>query len=203
MPKHNEIQNEMVELGVYALMVRGQGEDLLMGTDVKHFRKIHELEKLLHHFILDLDSTFSFIYDNDIAGYLNSLEDKFHIDLTTLQENLATNITEMQSIDSDEIMIYYLVITKTLEQLRKAVFENEGQRWAEKIYKKIGKEEIPENFLSKISTLELSSNEDCSLIYNLIFTSFLAKIYRMKSVQENCEHEIVSSLESIIKTVSF
>ncbi|MHA1584638.1 MAG: hypothetical protein ACTSVU_04115 [Promethearchaeota archaeon] len=203
MPKHNEIQNEMVELGVYALMVRGQGEDLLMGTDVKHFRKINELEKLLHHFILDLDSTFSFIYGNDIAGYLNSLEDKFHIDLTTLQENLATNITEMQSIDSDEIMIYYLVITKTLEQLRKAVFEMEGLRWAEKIYKEIGKEEIPENFLSKISSLELSSNEDCSLIYNLIFTSFLAKNYGMKSVQENCEHEIVSSLESIIKTVSF
>ena len=62
-----EIQNEMLQLGVYALVVRGQGDDLLMGTNVQNYIKVDGLEKLLHYFIADLDQVFTHIYDGDMV----------------------------------------------------------------------------------------------------------------------------------------
>ena len=35
-----EIQNEMIQLGVYALIVRGEGQDLLMGKNIHEYIEI-------------------------------------------------------------------------------------------------------------------------------------------------------------------
>ncbi|WP_371805058.1 hypothetical protein [Candidatus Lokiarchaeum ossiferum] len=192
-----EIQNEMLQLGVYALVVRGQGDDLLMGTNVNNYIKVEGLEHLLHFFISDLDKFFSHIYDHDIAGYLNSLEEKFHVDLSTLQENMELNIRGMEDTDSDDVMIYYLVITKTLEQLRQKIFETRGWNWIQEFYKEKAGKAPTKEILNEINRIDSKVDKSISLLYNLIFIYYLAEIYSKKKIQVLCKDLIKTSIKQL------
>ncbi len=196
----SEIQNEMLQLGVYALVVRGEGQDLLMGKNVRDYVEINGLEKLLHFFIADLDKVFSFIYDNDIASYLNALEEKFSLDLSSLQVNMEQNIEAMVATDSDEIMIYYLVITKTLEHIRQQVFDVNGWLWIKKSLKKKNKI-LTKKIKNDLNSFDEEGNQDLSLLYNLIFTNYLAKIYKDNDMLEKSKKLIEDSINSLIKNL--
>ncbi|MHA1746061.1 MAG: hypothetical protein ACTSWW_08670 [Promethearchaeota archaeon] len=195
MGKMAEIQNEMLRLGVYALVVRGEGSDFLMGTNVKDYVKLAGLEGLLQHFILDLDRAFLFIYDEDIAGYLNFLEDKFHLDLTSLQANLEANIFAMKQSESDDIMIYYLVITKTLEHLRSEIFTTVGWEVIQKIYETLHGTAATKKMFASLNDLPDQESSDVSLLYNLIFTHFLAEHYHEAPVLAACRALIEEALK--------
>jgi hypothetical protein len=190
-----DIQNEMLRLGVYALVVRGQGDDLLQGTNFKDFIKVKGLEGLLQHFILDLDRAFTYIYDSDIAGYLNFLEEKFHLDLTSLQANLEANIFAMHETESDDIMIYYLVITKTLEHLRNEIFTTVGWDVIQKIYEELHSKAATKKMFASLNDLPDQDNSDVSLLYNLIFTHFLAEHYHEAPVLAACRALIEEALK--------
>lgn len=192
-----EIQNEMLQLGVYALVVRGQGDDLLMGTNVNNYIKVDGLERLLHFFISDLDKFFTHIYDHDIASYLNSLEEKFHVDLSTLQENMEINIRGMEETDSDDVMIYYLVITKTLEQLRQEIFDTRGWEWIKEFYKAKTGKAPSKDILNEINRIDSAVNKSISLLYNLTFIYYLAEIYAKKKIQLLCKKLIETSIEQL------
>ena len=196
----SEIQNEMLQLGVYALVVRGEGQDLLMGKNVRDYVEINGLEKLLSFFITDLDKVFSFIYDNDIASYLNALEEKFSLDLSSLQINIEQNIEAMIETDSDDIMIYYLVITKTLENIRQQVFDLNGWSWIEKFLKK-NNQTLTKKIKNDLNSLDEEGNQDLSLLYNLIFTNFLAKIYNDTEMVKKSRKLIEDSIKSLIKNI--
>lgn len=196
----SEIQNEMLQLGVYALVVRGQGQDLLMGKNVRDYVEINGLEKLLHFFIADLDKVFSFIYDNDIASYLNALEEKFNLDLSSLQVNMEQNIEAMVATDSDEIMIYYLVITKTLENIRQQVFDINGWSWIEKSLKKKNKT-LTKKIKNDLNSLDDEGNQDLSLLYNLVFTNYLAKIYKDTDMLKKSQKLIEDSINNLIQNL--
>ena len=190
-----DIQNEMLRLGVYALVVRGEGEDLLQGTNFRDSVKLKGLEGLLQHFILDLDRAFAYIYDTDIAGYLNFLEEKFHLDLTSLQANLEANIFAMKQTESDDIMIYYLVITKTLEHLRNEIFTTVGWAVIQKIYKELHSTAATKKMFASLNDMPDQENSDVSLLYNLIFTHFLAEHYHEAPVLAACRSLIEESLQ--------
>jgi len=194
----SEIQNEMLQLGVYALVVRGEGQDLLMGKNVRDYVEINGLEKLLHFFIADLDKVFSFIYDNDIASYLNALEEKFNLDLSSLQVNMEQNIEAMVATDSDDIMIYYLVITKTLENIRQQVFDINGWSWIEKSLKNKDKT-LTKKIKNDLNSLDDEGNQDLSLLYNLVFTNYLAKIYKDTNMLKKSQKLIEDSIENLIQ----
>ncbi|MHA1646472.1 MAG: hypothetical protein ACTSVL_02770 [Promethearchaeota archaeon] len=196
----SEIQNEMLQLGVYALVVRGEGQDLLMGKNVRDYVEINGLEKLLHFFIADLDKVFSFIYDNDIASYLNALEEKFNLDLSSLQVNIEQNIEAMVATDSDDIMIYYLVITKTLENIRQQVFDINGWSWIEKSLKKKNKT-LTKEIKNDLNSLDEEGNQDLSLLYNLVFTNYLAKIYKDTDMLKKSQKLIEDSIENLIQNL--
>jgi hypothetical protein len=196
----SEIQNEMLQLGVYALVVRGQGQDLLMGKNVRDYVEISGLEKLLHFFIADLDKVFSFIYDNDIASYLNALEEKFSLDLSSLQVNMEQNIEAMVETDSDDIMIYYLVITKTLENIRQQVFDRNGWSWIEKSLKK-KKKTLTKEIKNDLNSLDDEGNQDLSLLYNLVFTNYLAKIYKDTDMLKKSQKLIEDSIDNLIQNL--
>jgi len=196
-----EIQNEMLQLGVYALVVRGQGQDLLMGTNVNDFVKVTGLEKLLHLFITDLDHYFSFIYKGDVAGYLNALEDKFSVDLSQLQQNIEVNIQGMKETDSDDIMIHYLVITKTLEYLRKTFFDTVGWDWIKKMYKDETGMIPPKKILNEINRIDAKADINISLLYNLIFVHYIAKIYDEKSVIKSSNDLINKSINGVLVSI--
>ncbi len=196
----SEIQNEMLQLGVYALVVRGQGQDLLMGKNVRDYVEINGLEKLLHFFIADLDKVFSFIYDNDIASYLNALEEKFNLDLSSLQVNMEQNIEAMVATDSDDIMIYYLVITKTLENIRQQVFDINGWSWIEKSLKKKNKT-LTKKIKNDLNSLDDEGNQDLSLLYNLVFTNYLAKIYKDTDMLKKSQKLIEDSINNLIQNL--
>lgn len=196
----SEIQNEMLQLGVYALVVRGEGQDLLMGKNVRDYVEINGLEKLLHFFIADLDKVFSFIYDNDIASYLNALEEKFNLDLSSLQVNMEQNIEAMVATDSDDIMIYYLVITKTLENIRQQVFDINGWSWIEKSLKKKNKT-LTKKIKNDLNSLDDEGNQDLSLLYNLVFTNYLAKIYKDTDMLKKSQKLIEDSINNLIQNL--
>ena len=196
----SEIQNEMLQLGVYALVVRGEGQDLLMGKNVRDYVEISGLEKLLHFFITDLDKVFSFIYDNDIASYLNALEEKFFLDLSSLQVNMEQNIEAMVETDSDDIMIYYLVITKTLENIRQQVFDINGWSWIEKSLKKKNKT-LTKKIKNDLNSLDEEGNQDLSLLYNLVFTNYLAKIYKDTDMLKKSQKLIEDSIKNLIQNL--
>lgn len=194
-----EIQNEMIQLGVYALVVRGEGQDLLMGKNVHKFIELKGLEALLRKFIVDLDHFFEYIYQNDIKSYLEQIEMRFHLDLSFLASNITQNIGEMKETNSEEIMIFYLVITKTLEHIRQIVFNNYG--WAEinkfyldKYNKKLRKEDI-----SRISEMDDNGDPDLSLFYNLIFIKFLAEIYKDEKILMVSQKNIDQSLSQFFE----
>lgn len=192
------INNEMLQLGVYALVVRGQGNDLLMGTNVHTYIKVKGLEPLLQKFIIDLDQAFDYIYQNDIKSFLSTLEHRFSIDLQELFANMVQNITAMQQIESDPVMIYYLVITKTLEYIRNSVFQSIGIQWLQKNYKN-KYEVIPsDQWLDELECLDDSCNVDYSLLYNLIFIYFLAKLYEDTSVETITKKLIDEAIENLI-----
>jgi hypothetical protein len=193
-----EIQNEMLQLGVYALVVRGQGKDLLMGTNVDNYIKVDGLEKLLHNFIADLDQVFTHIYDGDIPGYLNTLEEKFHLDLSSLQENMEINIKMMEETDSDPVMIYYLVITKTLEFFRSEIFNTIGWDMIQSLYKSETGKSPAKSILNEINRIDAQVNKDVSLLYNLIFIHYLAEIYSQKKVLQICKSIIEESISHIL-----
>lgn len=195
-----EIQNEMLELGVYALIVRGQGKDLLMGINVHNYTKIDGLEELLHNFIADLDNAFNYIYKNDIAGYINDLKVRFGIDLDFLQANLEANILAMQADNSDDIMLYYLVITKTLEHMRTQIYEHQGKDLVEKEYQNQKGGVPPTDLFDRIDCSNVSCGEDASLLINLVFTQFLAKKYHKHPILEVINSQIKTRLTNIFST---
>jgi hypothetical protein len=174
----DQIQNEMIELGVYALVVRGQGKDLLMGKNIKDYVPVPGLEALLHLFILDIDGAFSFIYKQDVEGYLKVLQKKFQLDFPSLQENLLANISGMIEMESDDVMIYYLVITKTLEFIRQEVYDRNCWEIVSLAYKHLQKKSPEENLKKKMQELDDQGNPAMSLMYNLIFIYFLANKYK-------------------------
>ena len=77
-----EFENEMLMLGVYALVVRGMGGDMLMGKNVKYYLQLTGLESLLKKFIKDLDNIFKYVYEN-IPRFLE-MTAKFGIDFYIL-----------------------------------------------------------------------------------------------------------------------
>ena len=100
-----EFENEMLMLGVYALVVRGMGEDMLMGKNVKYYLQLTGLESLLKKFIKDLDNLFKYVYENNIPEFLKEMTAKFGIDFLYLDNDIENNIIGMRSVESDEIMI--------------------------------------------------------------------------------------------------
>ena len=184
-----EIENEMLMLGVYALVVRGIGNDTLMGTNVKYYLQLSGLEKLLKKFIKDLDILFNFVYKEDIAGFLKGMKEKFKINFDMLQEDIVNNILGMKSIDSDEVMIQYMIITKTLEEIREHVYKN---------FKKTNLKQIDD---TKINSLTGKALEDYSLLYNLIFIEYLAKTYDDKKMEAKVKDIIIQKTENIIKNL--
>ncbi len=194
-----EIQNEMIQLGVYALIVRGEGQDLLMGKNIHEYIEIQGLEALLHKFILDIDNFFEHIYKNDIPSYLRRIEERFQLDLSFLEDNLVGNIGEMKTTDSDEIMIFYLVITKTLEHIRQMVFHNFG--WAEinKFYESLNEQELTSDQIKRISDLDDEGDPDLSLFYNLNFIKFLAEIYKDEEILQKAKKIIKNTLKHFFK----
>ena len=193
----------MLELVVYSLVVRGQGQDLLMGTNVHNYVKIPGLEHLLHKFIAELDHAFEYIYKNDVKGFLNQIETRYALDLQRLQENMVENITQMQEIQSDTIMIYYLVITKTLESLRNTVFQTKGIEWIKKKYISKKKKAPPLKWWERLEYEGSYSSEDYSLLYNLIFIHFLAEIYEDSKVKETAKKQIEQKIDNIIKNLVY
>ena len=193
-----EIQNEMIQLGVYALIVRGEGKDLLMGKNIHEYIQIQGLEALLRKFILDLDKFFEFIYDDDIPSYLNRIEERFQLDLSFLAENLVGNIGEMKTTDSDDIMIFYLVITKTLEHIRQIVYHNYG--WAEinNFYETLNQKRLTSDQIDRISDLD-DGDPDLSLFYNLNFIKFLAEIYEDEEILLKAKKIIEKTLNHFFK----
>lgn len=173
----------MLKLGVYALVVRGQGQDLLMGKNIHDFVKVPGLESLLHDFIADLDTYFSAIYRKDTAGFLKKVEAKTKIKLMDLEENLHHNLDEMQDSDfSDDIMVFYLVITKTLETLRQKIFDQQMWEWIQEVFiTKTGKK-MAEKMMKKLKEQGESSDADFSLLYSLVFIHYLAQIYNNTGV---------------------
>ena len=194
-----EIQNEMIQLGVYALVVRGEGQDLLMGKNVHKYIEVRGLEALLRKFILDLDKFFEDIYNNDIPSYLKRIEKRFQLDLSFLAENLMSNIGEMKTTDSDDVMVYYLVITKTLEHIRQIVYHNYG--WAEinEFYEFIHQETLTSEQIEHINELDDEGDPDLSLFYNLIFIKFLGEVYKDKEILQKAKKIIKKTLEHFFK----
>jgi hypothetical protein len=195
----SEIKNEMLQLGVYALVVRGEGDDLLMGMNVHTYVKIPGLENLLHKFILELDKAFDHIYDNDVSSFLTQLEKRFSLNLHELQENMIQNITMMQDIQSDNIMIYYLVITKTLEFIRNYIFQSKGVEWIESEYKLKLKKKPSAKWWDELTCLDSTCGDDYSLLYNLVFIYYLAGIYKNQKVQTKVKKTIMESIANILK----
>ncbi|MHA1519174.1 MAG: hypothetical protein ACTSRK_03230 [Promethearchaeota archaeon] len=195
-----EIQNEMIQLGVYALIVRGEGQDLLMGKNVHEYIEIQGLEALLRKFILDLDKFFEDIYNNDIPSYLKRIEKRFKLDLSFLAENLVGNIEQMRSSDSDDIMIFYLVITKTLEHIRQMVFHKYG--WAEinKHYESLNQKSLTTDQIERVSDSDDEGDPDLSLFYNLNFIKFLAEIYEDKVILQKSKKIIKNTLEHFFES---
>ncbi|MHA1674607.1 MAG: hypothetical protein ACTSYI_13395 [Promethearchaeota archaeon] len=194
-----EIQNEMIQLGVYALIVRGEGQDLLMGKNIHEYIEIQGLEALLRKFILDLDKFFEDIYNNDIPSYLNRIEKRFKLDLSFLADNLVGNIGEMKTTDSDEIMIFYLVITKTLEHIRQMVFHNYGWDEINKFYESLHEQELTSDQIKHISDLDDDGDPDLSLFYNLNFIKFLAEIYKDEEILKKAKKIIKETLKHFFK----
>jgi hypothetical protein len=195
------IENEMIELGVYSLMVRGQGKDLLMGKNVKDYMPLPGLERLLHHFIADLDASFSFIYQKDIEGYLKTLQKKFNLNLLSLKENLLENIANMIEVDSDDIMIYYLVITKTLEFIREAVYEQKYEVTLSLYYEKIFKKKMNKTILEKIIEKDNSGDSTLSLMFNMLFIEFLADFYRDPEIQSGIQLVLREKLNQLFQAL--
>lgn len=196
-----EIQNEMIQLGVYALVVRGEGKDLLMGKNVNNYISLHGLESLLKLFIQDLDKFFEDIYKNNIPSYLKKIEKKFHLDLSFLESNLIQNIEEMKKTDSEEIMIYYLVITKTLEHIRQSVFNQIGNQVISQFYQEKAGKSMNKQIQKQIHRYDNESDEDLSLLYNLVFIKFLAEIYQNQELLKKVNEIIHERLENFYQKI--
>lgn len=191
----------MIELGVYSLVVRGQGNDLLMGKNVKDFIPLPGLEKLLHDFIYDLDDSFSFIYKKDVEGYLRALQKKLQLNLMSLKENLLENIANMIEIDSDDVMIYYLVITKTLEFIRESIYEQKYEAIITQIYEEIYHKKITPKILQLITEKDNSGDSILSLLFNLLFIEFLANYYKDTEISAEIQLILREKLATLFKTL--
>lgn len=178
-----QIENEMLLLGVYALVVRGQNQDLLMGKNVKDFVSIPGLEALLLKFIADLDKTFRYIYKDDIPSFLNELERQFHLDFMSLLDNIVANIEGIKSFENDDVMIWYLVITKTLESMREQTYTRRGWTIISQKFEELNHSPLTPALKDKIQSMDDAGNADLSLLYNLVFVEFLAGLYKDIKVQ--------------------
>ncbi len=193
-----KIQNEMLKLGVYSLVVRGQGEDMLMGRDVKDFIEIPGLEALLKKFILDLDDYFTYIYNEQYGTFLDQIEKKFRVNISSIKDNLVNNIKEMNEVGSSEVMIYYLVITKTLEKLRQLIYGENVWNIIQETYRDLKNKNISSRNLKKLQTLDKQGNENFSLLYNLVFIKYLSEIYGNTEFSARCVALIEKEIEKLI-----
>ena len=192
-----EFENEILMLGVYALVVRGVGNDCLMGKNVKYYLQLPGLESLLKKFVKDLDILFKHVYENNISGFLEEMSKKFDVDFMILKEDIETNILGMRSVDSDEVMIQYMIITKTLEEIREHVFNEFRENVLKTRIKEKKGIEIAEQ---KLENLKGKAEEDYSLLYNLTFIDYLAGKYKDKAMKKKITEIINEKIETIIQS---
>jgi hypothetical protein len=117
-----------------------------------------------------------------------------------LQANLEENITNMQAIDSDDVMLYYLVISKTLEYIRDEVYEHKGWTLFSTQYKKITHRDLSPSQINGLQKLDELLDEDLSLLYNLIFIDFLAEIYPQTKMASNIKQLIEEKITHLINS---
>lgn len=193
-----EFENEMLMLGVYALVVRGMGGDMLMGKNVKYYLQLTGLESLLKKFIKDLDNLFKYVYENNIPEFLKEMTAKFGIDFLYLDNDIENNIIGMRSVESDEIMIQYMIITKTLEEIREKVFKDFRNNQLIPKIKEIKGMELDEE---KLESLKGKAKEDYSLLYNLTFIEFLARFYKDEKMIGGVREIINKKTENIANSI--
>ncbi len=191
----------MLKLGVYALVVRGIGDDLLMGRNVNDYIKLHGLEDLLQKFIADLDKWFAFVYEDKIPEFLLAMQEKLLLDFTRLEEEITQNIQGMRDMNGDEIMIQYMIITKVLENLREGIWQMFLQTEIGQMYKALYKRAIPKKTMTKLKKLNEEGSKEFSLLYNLVFIHHLAKIYTDKDMLELTETQIEKKIKKIFEKI--
>ncbi len=194
-----EFENEMLMLGVYALVVRGVGNDFLMGRNVKHYIHIKGLEALLKKFVKDLDILFKNVYENNIPEFLNQMNKKFNVNFMGLKDDIERNLSEMRFVDSNEVMIQYMIIAKTLEEIREDIFKNFRENTLKPRIKEARGIEINEQ---KLDALKGKAEEDFSLLYNMTFIDYLANIYKDKAMKKKISELMHEKIESIIGSIN-
>lgn len=92
-------------------------------------------------------------------------------------------------------MIYYLVITKTSEHFRNEIFTTVGWELIQQIYEELHGTAATKKMFASLNDLPDQEDSDVSLLYNLIFTHFLAEHYHEAPVLEACRFLIEEVLQ--------
>jgi hypothetical protein len=104
----------------------------------------------------------------------------------------------MRSVESDEIMIQYMIITKTLEEIREKVFKDFRNNQLIPKIKEIKGMELDEE---KLESLKGKAKEDYSLLYNLTFIEFLARFYKDEKMIGGVREIINKKTENIANSI--
>jgi hypothetical protein len=193
-----EFENEMLLLGVYSLVVRGCGTDTLMGKNVRHSMQLTGLESLLRRFIADLDQQFAHIYRGELPGFLAGLGETLGLDLSSLLPNLQENVDQMRAVDSEDVMVWHLIITKSLEYIREQAYQTDAVARIKELYEDANAHSFSAAAQKKLNSLDSEASEPLSLLYNLAFVGRLADAYGNKKLQASIKRQITSLVKEIV-----
>ncbi len=176
-----------------------------MGKNPENTMQLTGVSHLLRHFIDEVKQNISLIDYEKIDPFVLVFERRFDMNLTNSKQKIQNNIKEMGdwgSMDGQEIMIYYTILTKLLEAIREYSYNSYGLLKIKETWKKqTGKHFSgkPKAALQKMAAL---NKPDVSILYNLSFIAHLAQAYQDSRLIPTTKRLITLRVNRIVRELN-
>jgi len=196
----DKIYDEMIEKAVYQQLFLGK--DRIMGRMPETTMQFKNVEKLLTNFINSLSTKLNELDFNNIEEIIKYFENIFNLDLNESRERIKNNINEIDDISNQEILIFYMILTKILENIREQAYYNFGINVLIEKYEQITNFKFNDEVKQKIQKMSALGDKDISLLYNLCFIQLLAQVYKEQNILTNAKRQISKKITLIIKNIN-
>ena len=200
-PEGDDLTQVMIEQAVYQQLFCGKGSNRIMGKNPENTMQLTGVQPLLKKFMNDIRSHLPLIKEHKIAEFLGYFKAFMHVDLSSAQERIETNLAAMGGMDGEDTVLYYITLTKFLEEIREFSYGKYGFDRIKEIYAAKAGKKFNAEAKEKVHHLASLNEENISLLYNLSFISFLTISYNKRRFSQTMKRLITQRVNRIVAKV--
>ena len=193
-------EDEMLKHAIYQQLFLGDNQ--IMGKNPQNIMYIEGVDELKEDFYQDLKSHLCQLKTNNLSQFLHYFARKFNTHLNSVRGRIEENLSNMDNLKDQEIVIIYMVLTKVLETLREKAYRLVGEHLIKQKFRSKTNKYFTKVIAEKVQRLAALNDEDISLLYNLSFIEMLAEKYQNNSLKKLTQNLILTRLDRIIEKIT-